>query len=152
MSNSMSIDGVDLGGTNYRFVVERNDFVTPPTPRVNRDNLAMADGDAAQGSSFNARTGVVSGVVHAPTFTDLLACKENIQRVTWSTQSGNKVIAFDAHPGKQYRGRVLDVRYSNETPVTVDLALTLYAPQPWAEATSATTVTGAAIASSPTTI
>lgn len=152
MSNSMSIDGVDLGGANYNFVVDKNDFVTPPTPRVNRDNLAMADGDASQGASFDARTGVVSGVVHAANFTDLLACKENIQRVTWSTQSGNKIIAFDSHPDKQYRGRVLNVVYSNETPVTVELALTLYAPHPWAEATSATTVTGASIASSPTTI
>lgn len=152
MSNSMSIDGIDLGGTNYNFVVEKNDFVTPPDPRVNRDALAMADGEAAQGASFGGRTGVVSGVVHAATFTDLLAAKENIQRVTWLTQSGEKVIAFDAHPGKQYRGRALRVAYSNETPTTVDLALTLYAPQPWAEATSATTVTGAAIASSPTTI
>lgn len=152
MSHSMSIDGIDLGGANYGFIVEANDFVSPPDARVNRDALAMADGDAAQGSSFDGRTGVVSGIVVATNWENLLIQKENIQRVTWSTQSGNKVIAFDAHPGKQYRGRVLDVRYSNETPVTVDLALTLYAPQPWAEATSATTVTGAAIASSPTTI
>lgn len=152
MSNSMTLDGVDLGGTNYRLVIESNDFVTPPAPRVNRDGLAMADGEAAQGASFGARTGTVRGVITAPTFTDLLACKENLQRVTWKTQAGEKVATFDAHPGKQYRVRVLDVAYANETPVSVDVTLTLYAPQPWAEATSATTVSGVSIASSPTTI
>ena len=152
MSHSMSIDSIDLGGVNYGFTVEANDFVSPPQARVNRDHLAMADGDAAQGSSFDARTGVVSGIVVATSYENLLIQKENIQRVTWLTQSGNKVLAFDAHPGKQYRGRVIDVKYSNETPVTVDLALTLYAPQPWAEAVDVTEATGVGIPTSPTTI
>jgi len=152
MAHSMTIDGIDLGGANYGFVVEKNDFVTPPDARVNRDRLAMADGDAAQGSTFDGRTGVVSGVVVATSYENLLAQKENIQRVTWLTQSGSKVLTFDAHAGKQWRGRVLKVAYSNETPVTVDLVLTLYAPQPWAEASTATTVTAASIPTNPTTI
>ncbi len=150
MAHSMSIDGIDLGGANYGFIVEANDFVSPPDARVNRDALAMADGDAAQGSSFDGRTGVVSGVVVATSWENLLIQKENIQRVTWLTQSGNKVLAFDAHAGKQYRGRVLKVQYGNETPCTVELSLTLYAPQPWAE--SAASESGVSIPTSPTTI
>lgn len=152
MAHSMSIDGIDLGGIDYGFIVESNDFVTPPDPRVNRDRLAMADGDAAQGSSFDGRTGTVKGIVVATTWENLLAQKENIQRVTWLTQSGSKVLAFDAHAGKQWRGRVLKVSYDNETATTVDLTLTLYAPQPWAEAAAAVEVAGVAIGSSPTTI
>lgn len=152
MANSMTINGVDLGGSNYGFVIEENTFTTPPRPRVVRDNLAMADGDAAQGASFDGRTGVVKGVVIATSFANLLTQKENIQRATWATQSGNKVISFDAHTGKQWRGRVLDVQYGTETATTVELTITLYAPQPWAEASSATTVTATSIPTNPTTI
>lgn len=152
MANSMTLDGVDLGGSNYQFVVEKNDFVSPPRARVNQDRLAMADGDASQGSSFDARTGVVSGVVRAADYTDLIAQRENINRACFKTQEGPKVVTFDAHPSKQWRARVINVIYSNETPTTVDLAITLYAPQPWAEATSAATVTAVPIAGSPTTI
>lgn len=152
MSHSMTIDGVDLGGANYGFIIEENDFTTPPRPRVVRDHLAMADGDASQGSSFDGRTGVVSGLVVATSYENLLTQKENIQRATWLTQSGNKVITFDAHPGKQWEGRVLDVQYGQETGCTVELSITLYAPQPWAKASSATTVTATSIPTNPTTI
>lgn len=152
MAHSMTIDGVDLGGANYGFIIEENDFVSPPQARVVRDRLAMADGDAAQGASFDARTGVVKGVVAASSWANLLIQKENIQRATWATQSGNKVLTFDAHTDKQWRGRVIGVTYGRETPTTVELSLSLYAPQPWAEASSATTVTATSIPTNPTTI
>jgi hypothetical protein len=152
MAHSMTIDSIDLGGIDYGFIIESNDFTTPPDARVNRDAYAMADGESAQGATFGARTGTVSGVVVASSYAGLLVQKENIQRATWLTQSGSKVLTFDAHTGKQWRGRVLSVTYGAETTVTAELSLTLYAPLPWAEASAATEVAGVSIPGSPTTI
>lgn len=152
MAHSITIDGVDLGGAEHGFTVEANDFVNPPEARVNRDAFAMADGEAAQGATFGARTGTVSGVVQASSYANLLIQRENINRACFKTQEGSKVLTFDAQPGKQWRGRVLKASWGEGTTVTAELALTLYAPQPWAEASAAAEVAGVSIPSSPTTI
>lgn len=143
MANSMTYNGVDLGGSNYRFVVEENRFLDPPQPRVNREPLAMADGEAVQGASFGARVGVVRGVVHATSYANLLVQRDNIEAALSVGQMGAKVVSFDSLSGKQFRARVLQTAWSNETPCTIDLAITLLAPDPWAEASSATTDGGA---------
>lgn len=152
MSNSMTINGVDLGGDNYRLIVEANDFKYHPQPRINRDALASADGDAVQGATFGARLGVVSGVIHAASYADLQTQRENVERALAVAQEGAKVVTFDAIPGKQWRCRVTGMAFSNERISTVDVAITLLAPDPWPEATSATTVSGTPISGSPTTI
>ena len=151
MSNSMTINGVDLGGESYGFIVEANSFINPPQPRVNREQLASADGEALQGATFEARTGVVSGVVHASDYEELIIKFQNLVQALAVTQEGVKVTSFDARPGLQWRTRVLNTNWTNETACTIDLAITLIAPEPWAEASSATEGDGA-IASSPTTI
>lgn len=142
MSNSMTINDVDLGGENYGFVVEANSFLDTPQPRVNRDRLASADGEVLQGSTFDARTGVVSGVVHASNYENLIVQFNNLAGALLVTQEGTKVVTFDARPGVQFRCRVLNTSWSNETACTMDLAITLVAPNPWAEASEATEGSG----------
>lgn len=142
MANSMTFNSVDLGGTNYKFVVEENRFLDPPQPRVNRDSLAMADGEAAQGSTYAARVGVVAGTVYATSFANLKTQIANIEAALSGGQTGAKITTFDSLSGKQFRTRPVSVVWTNQTAVTIDLAITFLAPDPWAEATSATTVTG----------
>ena len=152
MSNSLSYNAVDLGGVNYGFIVEENDFVNPPQPRINRDALAMADGDAAQGATFGALVGVVKGVVSAASYTALHTQRDNIAGALAAGQEGVKALTFDAISGKSWNARVLGTSWSNETPITIDLAITFYAPDPWPEATSATTAGPTSISGSPTTL
>ena len=152
MSNSLTYDSVDLGGVNYGFILEQNDFVNPPQPRINRDALAMADGEVAQGATFGARVGVVKGVVSAASYTALHTQRDNIAGALAVGQEGVKVLTFDAISGKQWNARVMGTTWSNETPITIDLAITFYAPNPWAEATAPTTGGPTAIGGSPTTL
>lgn len=152
MSNSMTINGVDLGGSNYNLIVEANEFKYHPQPRINRSALASADGDAVQGATFGARMGVVSGVIHAASYADLLTQRGNVEQALAVAQEGAKVVSFDAIPSKQWRCRLVGLAFSNERITTVDVAITLLAPDPWPEATSATTVSGTPISGSPTTI
>lgn len=139
MGNSMTYNSVDLGGANYGFIITDNTFIRPPQPRVNRDALAQADGEAVQGSTFGARQGVVSGVVVATSYANLITQQNNINAALEAGQEGAKTTAFDALSGKQWQCRVLSVDYGAETAATIDLAITLLAPDPWPEATSATT-------------
>lgn len=139
MSNSLSYNSVDFGGASYGYIVDANDFVRMPAPRINRDRLAGGDGEVAQGATFEARTGTVSGLVVATSFANLKTQRDNIESALMAGQEGVKALTFDAFSGKQWNARVLAAAWSEETPITIRLTITFYAPDPWPEATSATT-------------
>jgi len=139
MSNSLTYNAVDLGGASYLYTVTENTFVRPPQPRINRDRLAQADGEAAQGATFEALTGVVRGLVCATSFANLKTQRNNLAAALAVGQEGVKALTFDAFSGKSWQARVLAVEWFDETPVTIGLAITFYAPDPWSQATSATT-------------
>lgn len=142
MSNSLTYNSVDFGGANYGYVVEANTFVHGPQPRLYRDPLAQADGEAMQGATFNARDGVVSGVVCASSFANLKTQRANIEAALIVGQEGVKALTFDAFSGASYQARVASWSWSDETPVTIRLDIRFVAPSPWAIATSSTNVTG----------
>jgi len=133
---------VDFGGANYGFIVETNNFVRMPTPRLNRDALAQADGDAVQGSTFEALTGSVGGIIVATSFANLKTQRDNIIAALAAGQEGAKTLTFDAFSGKQWNARVLGVEPGEETSITQRLTITFLAQNPWPSATSATNVTG----------
>jgi len=143
---------VDFGGANYGLVVQENDFVNPPQPRIDRDALAMADGDAAQGASFEALSGAVKGIVVATSFANLKTQRANIAAALAAGQEGAKALAFDTHSGVQWLARVMGTSWSNETATTIELAITFYAPDPWPVATSATSPAPTTITGSPSTL
>lgn len=139
MANSLTFNSVDLGGANYGFIVESNTLVQMPQPRVNRDPLAQADGGVAQGSTFAAKEGVVSGIVVATSFANLKTQRANIEAALAKGQEGAKTLTFDAFSGKQWTARPVGIDWGEETPITIRLAIRFYAPNPWPVATSATT-------------
>lgn len=139
MSNSLSYNSVDLGGANYGFIVEENNFVRMPTPRLNRDALAQADGEVIQGSTFEALTGSVSGIIIATSFANLKTQRDNIIAALAAGQEGAKVLTFDAFSGRQWLARVVNAEPGDETSVTQRLTITFAAPSPWSTATTATT-------------
>lgn len=138
MSNSLSYNSVDFGGANYGLVVDSNRFVDMPEPRINRDMLAQSDGEVAQGSTFNARSGPVSGIVFASSFANLKTQRDNIEAALAVGQEGVKALTFDAFSGKSWQARVISVNWSDETPVTIRCTVVFYAPDPWPIATSST--------------
>lgn len=139
MSNSLTYNAVDFGGANYLYTVTENAFIRPPQPRVIRDRYAQADGEAAQGATFEALTGVVRGLVCATSFANLKTQRNNLASALAVGQEGVKALTFDAVSGKSWQARVLAMDWYDETPVTIGLAITFYAPDPWPLATSATT-------------
>ena len=126
MANSMTLDGVDRAGRTISLWWKKR--LCKSTEGSGKSGPTCHGRRRCEpGSSFDARTGVVSGVVKAADYTDLLAQRENINQACFKTQEGPKVVTFDAFPGKQFRAQVINVIYSNETPTTVDPAITLCA-------------------------
>jgi predicted phage tail component-like protein len=138
MSNSFTYNNIDFGGTNYGFIVEENNFVRMPTPRLNRDALAQVDGEAIQGSTFEALSGSVSGIIIATSFANLKTQRDNIMAALASGQEGAKALTFDAFAGKQWMARVVGAEPGEETSITQRLSITFVAPSPWSTATTAT--------------
>lgn len=136
MSNSLSYNSVDFA--DYGYLVDGNNFVRMPTPRLNTDAYAQADGAAAQGANFAAMTGTVTGLIFAASFTQLKTYRDAIYAALQSGQEGVKALTFDAITGKQWSARVLSAEPSDETPVTMRLTITFFAPDPWPTATSET--------------
>jgi hypothetical protein len=140
MSNSLSFNSIDYGGTNYGFVVTENNFVEAhPVPRVNRRALSNADGEASQGATFGAREGAVRGIVTGTSFANLKTRLGNIAAALQTAQEGPKALVFDTHSTKQWSARVLGARPEFTSTVTATLAITFYAADPWPLATTETT-------------
>ena len=152
MSNSLIFNGVDFGGAGYGLVVTGNTFVQPPQPRINRDALASADGDIAQGATFEALTGDVTGIVLATSYANLITARNNIAAALQTGQEGVKALSFDAWTGKSWMARPYSVKWGEESTVTIELTITFYAPDPWALATTPTTSDGSNSGTGTTTI
>jgi hypothetical protein len=137
MSNSLTYNAVDLGGASYGFTIESNEFVNAiPNPRMNRQPLSSADGEASQGATFGARTGSVAGVITASTNAALQTQRDNIEAALAAGQEGPKVLSFDSVSGKQWDARILGVSFSEIGATALGMSIQFYAAQPWAVATS----------------
>lgn len=153
MSNSLTYKAVDFGGASYGFIVEQNGFAQGfVPPRVYRQGLSVADGEATQGATFGARVGAVRGKVIATSYANLLTQRANIEAALSAGQTGVQTLTFDAISGKQWSAKVLGVNWDNETSITAELSITFEAPQPWPVATSETSVTGTSVSAGGTTI
>lgn len=138
MGNSATYNSVDLGGANYLWMIDGNRFVDPPIPRVNRVPLVAADGEATQGATFGARVGEVTGLVFATSFANLKTQRNNIEAALSVGQEGPKALSFDAFSGKTYQARILEQKWSEETPTTIRLTVVFHAAQPWPTGTPVT--------------
>lgn len=152
MSNSLTYNGIDLGGGNYGFIVTDNDFIKPPQPRINKDTLSSADGDIAQGATFGSKAGAVQGIVVASSYANLITQRNNIAAVLQTGQEGVKAVTFDAWSGKSWQARIDSTTWGEESAVTIELTINFYAPDPWPIATSATNESDSVDGSGETTI
>lgn len=153
MANSCTYNSVDLGGASYNLVIEENEFARmSPAPRMNRQALSAADGEASQGASFGAREGIVRGVISASSYSALRTLRDNLVSALAVGQEGAKALVFDAISGKQWNARVTNLAFMAESAGLMEVVITFYAAQPWAVATSETASADTATTAGGTTV